>query len=107
MLKLKRWPCDTVSIITELDCCCLLWIQRLGLYRHSTTAYSFHPDLPDHTPAKPLLYLLLWPQLIGVSALLLPAVRRSRWQSCVALSADHLLAVVLAGKGFQRGLDDT
>ena len=42
-----------------------------------------------------------------MSALLLPAVRRSRWQSCVALSADHLLTVVLAGKGFQRGLDDT
>ena len=35
------------------------------------------------------------------------AVDSPRWQTCVALAADHLVAVVLGGKGLERGLDDT
>jgi hypothetical protein len=42
-----------------------------------------------------------------VSTLLLAAVGGSRWQPGVALSADHLLAVVLGGKGLEGGFDDT
>ncbi|KAF2101868.1 hypothetical protein NA57DRAFT_53813 [Rhizodiscina lignyota] len=54
-----------------------------------------------------LLQLLLRPQLVAVSALLLAAVGRSGRQARVALAADHLLAVVLAGKGLERGFDET
>lgn len=42
-----------------------------------------------------------------MSTLLLTAVGGSRWQTGVALSADHLLAVVLGGKSLEGGLDDT
>ena len=42
-----------------------------------------------------LLQLLLGSELAGVAALLLSAVAGSRVHSSVALSADHLLAVVL------------
>jgi hypothetical protein len=35
------------------------------------------------------------------------AVDSPRWQAGVALAADHLLAVVLGGKGLERGLNDT
>lgn len=35
------------------------------------------------------------------------AVDSSRWQTCVALAADHLVAVVLGGKRLQRRLNDT
>jgi len=34
------------------------------------------------------------------------AVDSPRWQTSVALAADHLVAVVLGGKGLERGLDD-
>lgn len=40
-------------------------------------------------------------------ALLLAAVGGSRGQTGVALSADHLLAVVLGRKGLEGGFDDT
>ena len=35
------------------------------------------------------------------------AVDSPRWQTCVALAADHLVAVVLGGKRLQRRLNDT
>ena len=54
----------------------------------------------------PLLQLLLRPQLVGVSALLLPAVGRSGRKACIALPADHLVAVVLRRESFQGRLDD-
>ena len=57
--------------------------------------------------AQPLLYLLLGSELVGVTTLLLAAVGGSGGQTSVALSADHLLAVVLGGKGLERGFDDT
>lgn len=69
---------------------------------------SLLPCAPHHKPsAQPLLDLLLWSELVGVSTLLLTAVGGSRWQTGVALSADHLLAVVLGGKSLEGGLDDT
>lgn len=55
---------------------------------------------------KRSLQLLLRPQLVRVSALLLAAIRRSGWQARVALAADHLVAVVLAGEGFERWFDE-
>ena len=61
----------------------------------------------SRTKASNLLQLLLWPQLRGSSALLLPAVGCSRWETGVALSADHLIAVVLGSQGLQGRLDDT
>lgn len=41
-----------------------------------------------------------------MSTFALPAVARSWWQARVAFSADGLVAVVLAGQGLERGLDD-
>ena len=34
------------------------------------------------------------------------AVDSPRWQACVALAADHLIAVVLGGERLERRLDD-
>ncbi|OAL03126.1 hypothetical protein IQ06DRAFT_292350 [Phaeosphaeriaceae sp. SRC1lsM3a] len=53
-----------------------------------------------------LLELLLGAELVGVAALLLTAVDSPRWQTCVALAADHLVAVVLGGERLERRLDD-
>jgi hypothetical protein len=57
--------------------------------------------------AQPLLDLLLWSELVGVTALLLTAVGGSRGKAGVALSADHLFAVVFGGEGLEGGFDDT
>lgn len=57
--------------------------------------------------AQPLLDLLLWSELVGVTALLLTAVGGSRGKTGVALSADHLVAVVFGGEGLEGGFDDT
>lgn len=57
--------------------------------------------------AQPLLNLLLGAELVGVTALLLAAVGGSGGQAGVALSADHLLAVVFRGEGLEGGFDDT
>jgi hypothetical protein len=35
------------------------------------------------------------------------AVDSPRWQTCVALAADHLIAVVLGGERLERRLDDS
>lgn len=35
------------------------------------------------------------------------AVDSPGWQTCVALAADHLVAVVLGGQGLERRLNDT
>ena len=53
------------------------------------------------------LQLLLGSKLVGVTALLLSAVGSSGWESGIALSADHLIAVVLSSKHLQRGLDSS
>ena len=42
-----------------------------------------------------------------MTALALAAVRCTRWQASVALAANLLFAVVLAGKGLERWLNDT
>ena len=54
-----------------------------------------------------LLQLLLGAEVVAVTASLLTAVVGTRGQTRVALTADHLLAVVLLGKGGERGLDHT
>jgi len=61
----------------------------------------------NQTGASRLLQLLLWSELVGVAALLLSAVGRTGWETGVALSADHLVAVELASQGLERGFDDT
>ena len=57
--------------------------------------------------AHHLLQLLLDAELVGVTALLLAAVGGARRETGVALAADHLVAVELAGQGLERGLNDT
>ena len=52
-----------------------------------------------------LLQLLLGAELAAVSALLLTAVVGTRGKTSVALTANHLLAVVLLGQGGKSGLD--
>merc|ERR1719198_2429975 len=54
-----------------------------------------------------LLQLLLGAQVVGVAALLLAAVHRAGVEARVALAADHLVAVVLARKHGEGGLDDS
>merc|ERR1740117_620729 len=51
-----------------------------------------------------LLQLLLWAQVVGVSALLLAAVHSTGMQTGIALPADHFLAVVLPCQHCQRCL---
>lgn len=58
-----------------------------------------------HT-TQSLLQLLLGAQLVAVSALLLAAVYRAGVKASVALAADNLVAVVLAGQHLERGLND-
>ena len=54
-----------------------------------------------------LLQLLLGAEVVAVTASLLTAVVGTRGQTGVALTADHLLAVVLLGESSQGGLDHT
>ena len=54
-----------------------------------------------------LLQLLLGSELVGVTALLLSAVSSSWGKSGVALSANHLVAVVLSGQNLERWLNST
>ena len=52
-----------------------------------------------------LLQLLLGAEVVAVSALLLTAVVSTKRKTSVALTAHHLLAVVLLGQSSQGGLD--
>jgi len=64
--------------------------------------------LPVEEPAPiKLLKFLLGSQLIGVSALLLSAVHSTRWESSVALSANHLVNVVFSGKHLERRFNNS
>ena len=51
------------------------------------------------------LNLLLRSDITVVTALSLSAVDGLRWESGVAFTADHFLALVLSGKGSKRGLN--
>ena len=59
----------------------------------------------DMKRKRGLLQLLLGAELAAVSALLLTAVVGTRGKTSVALTADHLLAVVLLGQGGKSGLN--
>jgi hypothetical protein len=84
--------------------------QKSAHCSRTSTPLATHPA-PDRNSIQRSenrsLQLLLGPQLVGVAALLLPAVGGTRRQAGVALAADHLLAVVLGGQGLEGGLDDT
>ena len=54
-----------------------------------------------------LLQLLLGAEVGRVSAALLAAVDGAGRKASIAVTADHLVAVVLLGKLAERGLDDT
>ena len=75
------------------------------LHHQATVPPQPHPH--PHSKASRLLQLLLWAELVGVTALLLTAVGGPGRETGVALSADHLLAVVLGGEGLERWLNDT
>ncbi len=66
-----------------------------------------HPCNPSFNRTYHLLQLLLRSQLVGVTAFLLAAISRSRRQTGVAFPADHFVAIVFAGEGFEGGFDDT
>jgi len=53
-----------------------------------------------------VLDLLLGPQLVAVATLLLAAVDCPGVKTCIALAADHLVLVVLAGERLKRGFND-
>jgi hypothetical protein len=54
-----------------------------------------------------LFYLLLGTELVGVTTLSLTAVGSTRRKTSVALTADHLFAVVLGSQSLQGRFDDT
>jgi hypothetical protein len=56
---------------------------------------------------RQLLYLLLGAELIRMSAFLLTAVDRTGRESSVALTTDHLVAVVLTRQHLKRRLNNT
>ena len=56
---------------------------------------------------RELLQLLLGTQMVAVSALLLTAVVGTQRETGVALTAHHLVAVVLSGKSSERRLNHT
>eukprot|EP00344_Euplotes_crassus_P007962 CAMPEP_0196996160 /NCGR_PEP_ID=MMETSP1380-20130617/2118_1 /TAXON_ID=5936 /ORGANISM="Euplotes crassus, Strain CT5" /LENGTH=78 /DNA_ID=CAMNT_0042412047 /DNA_START=38 /DNA_END=271 /DNA_ORIENTATION=+ len=53
------------------------------------------------------LELLLGPEVVGVATLLLAAVGGAGGEAGIALSADHLIAVVLGGQDLEGGLNHT
>ena len=57
---------------------------------------DFSTPLPDDS--SDLLQLLLGAQVVGVSALLLAAIGGTWMQTSIALTANHLVAVVLLGE---------
>ena len=65
------------------------------------------PFVNAEKEANRLLQLLLWAELVGVSALLLAAVGGTWWEASVALAADHLVAVELGGQGLKGWLNET
>jgi hypothetical protein len=60
----------------------------------------------DLCNANGLLQLLLGAEVVGVAALLLATVGCTRVQASIALAANHLLTVVLAGQDLQARLND-
>lgn len=76
-----------------------------ALVHPSSRRIPFQTPHSSHSMSR-LLQLLLRPELIAVPTLLLAAVGRPWRQTCVALAADHLFAIVLRSQGLQRGLDD-
>jgi len=83
--------------------------QRLYSPTGCNHNHIYVPRVVSQNPvaANSSLQLLLWAQLVGVTALLLAAVGGSWWKAGVALSADHFVAVVLGGEGLERWLNDT
>jgi len=57
--------------------------------------------------SRSILGFLLESELVGVSALSLPAVSGLKGKGCVAFSADLLVAVELFGDGSDGGIHDT
>lgn len=82
-------------------------VNNPSIYPRTNPPFHNLPVNPNAIRAKHLLELLLWAELVGVSALLLSAVGSTGRETGVALSADHLFAVELGGKGLERWLDDT
>ena len=64
------------------------------------------PHCEHASDAIRLFQLLLGAQLVGVTTLALAAVGGTRGKTGVALAADRLLAVVLAGQSLKRGLNN-
>ena len=60
-----------------------------------------------HGQKQLLLQLFLRPEITAMAAFLLPAVSRSQRKTCVAFSADHLVAVVLLSEDPHARFDDT
>lgn len=57
--------------------------------------------------SRSLLQLLLGADVVGVTALLLPAVGGTGMEPGVALAANHLIAVILLGQNTKGWFDDT
>ena len=58
-----------------------------------------------HLQPHSALNLLLWSDVTVMTALSLSAVHSLWWESGIALSADHFLALVLSGEGSEGWLN--
>ena len=59
----------------------------------------------EHAPTDSALDLLLWSDVTVMAALSLSAVGGLWWETSIALSADHFLALELSGEGSKGWLD--
>ena len=57
--------------------------------------------------ANDLLQLLLWAQVVGVSAFRLTAISGARMQTSITLAANHLVAIVFLSQNTERWFNDT
>merc|ERR1719427_2466693 len=75
---------------------------------HTTSHFRKIPNMiPVAIPSLSLLQLLLHSQMVGVTALLLPAVGSTGMETSITFTADHFVAVVLLGQQPQRRFNHT
>merc|ERR1719361_2129375 len=75
---------------------------------HTTNHFRKFPKMdPSSNSKSSLLQLLLHPQMVGVTALLLPAVGSTGMETGITFTTDHLVTIVLLCQQPQRRFDHT
>jgi len=89
LITLLRRATERQSIASTNSSCCLRSPTRSKRLRSVCPPPHTVPTTLSHETTEPLLKLLLWPQLICVPTLLLPAVGRSRRETCLQYPGDQ------------------